>query len=253
MQITPLTYEGPGFLITSCIPVATSKEFLGIHFQPDAHSYRFFLSSNLVEEKEERLHIYYAIDYLQRHKVVIPILNDEHGKMFQANPAIATVIVNILQCNLSAHTASLYYEAKALELLTLVHERISLAEISPLGLKLSPGDIEMLEKARDILVSDFENIPIIKQLARKVGTNDFKLKKAFKQHFGSSVFAYVQDVRLENARKLLVETDHPITDIAYMTGYNHCNNFSVAFKRKFGVGVKFYRDQKERELSINSS
>ncbi|HEX7457723.1 MAG TPA: AraC family transcriptional regulator [Ginsengibacter sp.] len=115
-----------------------------------------------------------------------------------------------------------------------------------MGVK-APGfsnDIEMLEKARQILVSDFENIPTIKQLARKVGTNDFKLKKGFRQYFGSSIFAYVQDVRLENARKLLMETDHTITDIAYMTGYDHCNNFSVAFRRKFGVGVKGFRKQK---------
>lgn len=217
---------------------------MGIHLQEHNHSFRFFLSAGATEKKEGKLHIFYTSNHPQWLPVIYPFLNSQKDlfqKWWHCTQGMASVMMDILQGHRFNGAAGLYYEAKALELLTVTIDRVSVNENADSTLKLTPYDIEMLEKAREILISDFENIPTIKQLARKVGTNDFKLKKGFRQHFGNSIFAYVQDVRLQNARKLLMETDHTITDIAYMTGYDYCNNFSVAFKRKFGVGAKEMR------------
>lgn len=158
---------------------------------------------------------------------------------YTCDPEMTILITMIMNCRFSAEAAIIWYDAKVSELLTLALERVSSTQKATM--KLSKYNVEMLHKAREILVSDFENIPTIKQLARMVGTNDFNLKRGFRQLFGNSIFAYVQSVRLERARELLMETDYSITDIAYMTGYDHCNNFSVAFKRKFGMGPKYFR------------
>ena len=247
MQLPPLDYTGNGFLITtSQIPSdleSPNKDFgLWLQIQPSRHSFCFMLSEDKEESIQPVLHLFYSNEYLKEHGHAFPLISEflEAGitdvlkKYRNCTLSMATAIVTTLNCNLS-YGREPFYEGKALEILALALDRVTAPNPTASLLKLSPDDIEMLESARTILVSDFENIPTIKQLARKVGTNDFKLKKGFKQHFGTSVFAYVQAVRLDDAKQQLIETDLPVHDIAYMSGYAQPQNFAAAFKRKFGI------------------
>ncbi len=53
--------------------------------------------------------------------------------------------------------------------------------------------------------------------------------------FGTSVFGYLNDHRMEIARKDKKKNDALLTDIAYNTGYSSLAHFSNAFKKKFGL------------------
>jgi len=92
-----------------------------------------------------------------------------------------------------------------------------------------------MQEARRLLLADYEHRLKIRKLARKLGTNDFKLKKQFKAVFGVGIFECLQSERLEKAKELLASGEHTVTEIAYMTGYEHPRNFSSALKRSFGV------------------
>ena len=79
------------------------------------------------------------------------------------------------------------------------------------------------------------------ELARQVGMCDYNLKRGFKEAFGTTVFGYLRDRRLEKAQQLLLEQKMTVASVARAVGYDSPTSFTTAFKRKFGVGPKAYQ------------
>lgn len=63
----------------------------------------------------------------------------------------------------------------------------------------------------------------------------------FKKETGEKFIDYVLKVRLEHARKMLVDSDDPIQSIAERVGYTHVLSFHRAFKKIFGFPPGEYR------------
>jgi AraC-like DNA-binding protein len=97
-----------------------------------------------------------------------------------------------------------------------------------------PTDKEIAEKARTIIVSDLSQYDSIPALAKKAGTNAFKLKKVFKKYYGMTVFAFSRQERMEKAKELLRETNYTLQTIGELVGYSEGNNFQTAFKAVAG-------------------
>lgn len=99
---------------------------------------------------------------------------------------------------------------------------------------LSQDDINKIHKAREIILEKIDDPCSLIELARLSGINDFKLKKGFKEVFGTTVFKYLFDERMERSKTLLLEEKLTISEIAFMIGYKNPAHFTAAFKRKFG-------------------
>ncbi len=151
-----------------------------------------------------------------------------------ATPEMMSGIRQILQNNYSAAVRKSFLESKVIELLILAVDKAEQNKFEK-TISLTPYDKERIEEARMLLLNTPEAYESVIALARKVGINDFKLKKGFRQLYGCSVFDYLQQVRMQKAKILLEETLIPIADIAYMSGYNDPPNFTAAFKRQYGL------------------
>lgn len=76
------------------------------------------------------------------------------------------------------------------------------------------------------------------------------LCRRFTAQIGVSPIRYLNDLRVERSRELLVETDMTVTEIAEALGYSGIHYFSRAFKRKMGISPQGYRDQRKNALCI---
>jgi len=65
-------------------------------------------------------------------------------------------------------------------------------------------------------------------------------------HLGMAPMEYLRKLRFERAAELIRKADLPISQIAYMTGFNDSHYFSKAFKKEFGLTPSDYR-QSSRE------
>lgn len=83
--------------------------------------------------------------------------------------------------------------------------------------------------------------PGLVEVARRVGTNEKKLTELFRQRFGMTIFEYLVDLRLETARRQLVATATQIQLIAAQAGFGTASDFSRAFRRRYGVAPREYR------------
>jgi AraC-like DNA-binding protein len=103
------------------------------------------------------------------------------------------------------------------------------------GNNLRQDEIGKLYALRNHLEQHFLDEMSLPQLARICTLNEFKLKKGFRQLFGTTVFGFIQQLRMEYSGKLLRDTRTSIAETASIAGYQHAHHFSSAFKKHFGV------------------
>jgi AraC-like DNA-binding protein len=112
--------------------------------------------------------------------------------------------------------------------------------------RLVAREVERMHEARDLLSSRLDSPPTLAEIATAVGTNDFALKRNFKAVFGQPVYSYMLSLRLAQARRLLLDTSMSVKEIAAAVGYVHCNHFSTAYRRAYGVSPGSFRKTPRR-------
>ena len=103
---------------------------------------------------------------------------------------------------------------------------------------ISQEELEIASRAKAQLLESFDAPPTIEVLAHLCATNESKLKKVFKKVYKSTIYAYVQRLRLEEANLLLREEMMTIGEICKKVGYKHQGHFSKLFFKTYGVYPK---------------
>jgi AraC-like DNA-binding protein len=149
--------------------------------------------------------------------------------------AMHRVVLNLLDCPYSGMMQSLYLETKVMELIVLKLSQTACEDDLDKGAsKLDRQEVDRLWYAREILCRDLENPPTLSQLAHTVGTNHCQLNIGFRKLYGTTVFDYLRQQRLIEARRLIQEEGANVTEAAFGVGYNSISSFSKAFSRHFG-------------------
>ena len=148
------------------------------------------------------------------------------------SPAMYSIIAQMQQAPYTGSLKGLYLEAKAIELFLLQVQELDRERP---GVNLSAGDIERLHFIRETMTKRFGHPWSIALLAREAGLNQMKLKTGFKALFGTTLFGYLADIRMEEARRLLQEEKLSVGEVADRIGYQHPHHFTTAFGRRFGV------------------
>lgn len=81
----------------------------------------------------------------------------------------------------------------------------------------------------------------LKDLALKAGLNEYALKKGFPLLFGISPYGYHTQLKMERARRLLLDTQLPVLEIAYELGYTQSSSFGHEFRKWWGVSPGAFR------------
>jgi AraC family transcriptional regulator, transcriptional activator of the genes for pyochelin and ferripyochelin receptors len=158
-------------------------------------------------------------------------------------------IQHLLDCPYTGRMKELYMENKAIEL--IVHklaQTVSANDKRETPIKIELHETDRIRRARDILCRDLETPPRLSDLAHAVGTNHSRLNLGFRELYGTTVFGYLRQKRLVEARRLLEIEDANVTEAALSVGYNSISSFSKAFSEYFGLQPMMCR--KKRFISI---
>ena len=63
----------------------------------------------------------------------------------------------------------------------------------------------------------------------------------FKKYIGMSCIQYINNLRLDNASKLLTTTNKTIMEISLDVGFDNLSYFNKLFKRKYNMTPKAFR------------
>jgi len=83
----------------------------------------------------------------------------------------------------------------------------------------------------------------LERLAREAGLSAFHFSRAFKRSTGFSPSHFLIRMRMDQARRLLRETNKSIVDVSLEVGYSSPSHFAQLFRREVGVSPREYRDQ----------
>lgn len=141
------------------------------------------------------------------------------------------IIYDIMNCSRSGHMKQLFLEAKIIELFM---KQVEQTESATHATRMKKRDIERVRAAKTVLEKNpFESFTL-KSLAHKVELNDYKLKKGFRDLFGTTVFNYLNELRMTLARQMLLDENKAVYEVSEVLGYSEPHHFSAAFKRTFG-------------------
>jgi AraC-like DNA-binding protein len=155
-------------------------------------------------------------------------------------PAQLYVVLNqLFTVTLSENAEKLYYHGKVLEILGLYFsEKKPNTENCPF---LNDQEtVRKIKNAKEYLLKHADAPPALKALAKIAGLNEYQLKMGFKEIYGTTVFGYLLDHKLDHARVLLDSAKYQVNEVAYQIGYTNPSHFIAAYKKKFGITPKKY-------------
>lgn len=121
----------------------------------------------------------------------------------------------------------------------IMMERVFI-ELGRCEVKINKG-YTYVNKAFKFIQSNYYEDLNVMIIAKEAQINKSYLQELFNEVFGCSVMEYVGRVRLDYAKRLLINTDKPVTDIGFDIGFNSRQNFALSFKRSFKISPMQFR------------
>jgi len=149
-------------------------------------------------------------------------------------PEISSIVQRLSTSDGGDFHEQLLLESKVIELLALQISQFELVQNNPAPTPLKQTEMEKMHEARAILISNTGEPLSLKSLALRVGTNEFNLKRDFKMLFGHTVYGYLNQYKMEQAKLMVMENEFTIAEISVKVGYKHATHFTSAFKKYFG-------------------
>ncbi|PKL15907.1 MAG: hypothetical protein CVV49_19040, partial [Spirochaetae bacterium HGW-Spirochaetae-5] len=110
---------------------------------------------------------------------------------------------------------------------------------------LISGDIKKkMDSICEFIKEHFAESLNRENLASAVDMNHDTFSRMFNQHTGKTLGDYINELRINEAKNILAETDTPITRICHDTGFDSIRTFNRAFKKFTGTTPGEFREGK---------
>ena len=93
----------------------------------------------------------------------------------------------------------------------------------------------------DYLMTHYREEIDLKKLAGLVNMAEGSLCRFFKMNVGTSIFEYLNKIKIDFACKLLMDPDIGIVDVCLDSGFNNLSHFNKQFRKNTGVAPSQYR------------
>lgn len=114
-------------------------------------------------------------------------------------------------------------------------------EPSPLSSSLKAFHLGTVEKAKNYILTHFEQNISLQQLSDHCCVSLFHFSRVFKAVMKMSPHQYLSEIRLNHAKILLESTQDAVSSIAMQCGYNSLEHFASAYKMRYRSTPSAYR------------
>lgn len=109
---------------------------------------------------------------------------------------------------------------------------------------------QRLERARSVMHVRFADPLDLEAVAREAYLSRFHFAREFRRLFGVTPHQYLTQRRVEQAKRLLLETDKSVTEVCMSVGFSSLGSFSTMFQRRVGHSPNNYRRAIVQSLGI---
>lgn len=207
---------------SSCVNALDTLSLFNFQFSPNYLS-QFAGSGKEKSKKEHVLSFTYSTSFV---------------KLFPVCPRQRTTLSALLERNYTGTMENIFINSKIHEILLysmdcLIEEKNR--EVFTCRFLADDAGLDKIQQAKDILLENLDTPITIKELSKRVAINECYLKKGFKEVFGTTIFDFYQQQRMDHAKYLLYQKGLSVTDVAAILGYSTISHFSAAFKKQTGI------------------
>lgn len=221
----------------------------------------FFINSNVMDMKKSAVpgqrvleinHIFHPV-FLSGHfksrfdkKYLAPVINNHQIEVYiikRGRPVADKILSNLWQLkelqsyeNMEFQTRNILSETWLLLLEELrtnydVHKSVK---------------AEQQDRIRTMLAfihTHYKDKITVAQIADAAGISEREAMRSFRSSLNQSPIEYLIAYRLHEAKKLLRNSDLPITDICYQCGFSESSYFGKAFRKAYGITPREFRSR----------
>ena len=110
-------------------------------------------------------------------------------------------------------------------------------------IQLNKKQADAVKEIHYLLTQHVKERLTINELAQRGGLAATTLKRCFKEMYGKTIFQYMQEYRVSEAARLLIEGEGSIMEIAARVGYENSSKFAKAFQKFTGLTPSVYRQK----------
>ena len=158
-------------------------------------------------------------------------------------PEAAVALRQLRASDPSGGAAKAYYEGKLLETLSIVMQWGQNQMWFSGADRIRDWEFNSLHEISSYLKQNYAGPVSLSMLARLACMSRNKLTYGFKHVFGMTITEYIQTLRMERAKELLLDSDWDIGAIANAVGYKLHRSFSEAFKEATAFTPSEFRKQ----------
>ena len=201
-----------------------------------------------LDDLEETLNRFFGTREFDRKQMFADVLDAESCICFPANEMLENIFTGLQQ--IPEEYAD--YHRKLLTLQAV----IALLDVRD-GRKTShryfSGDTaHKVHEARKLLGCDLGSELSVETLAKKIKLNRTTLQQVFRQMYGMSIYEYRTQVRMQEAKNLLLQDQLSVTEIAGQCGYSNASKFAACFRRITGMTPGEWRRNNVIAVSDNT-
>lgn len=111
-----------------------------------------------------------------------------------------------------------------------------------------PNHLERLQPAIDFIHQHFREKITLEQIARAAHMSVSRLCHLFQERMQTTVIAYLNEMRISWAKRLLATTDWTCLKIGYESGFENLSYFNRTFKKLTGLTPRQFREQNRKNV-----
>ncbi|MBA2623106.1 MAG: helix-turn-helix transcriptional regulator [Chthoniobacterales bacterium] len=170
------------------------------------------------------------------------VFSDKQAAVVSIPQAMGTeqrsLVTSLLQPPVPKAAQSLWYQSKALELMS--HFLFAPKDPELFCMRQKRVARDRVERTKELLARDIANPPTLEALGQEVGCSPFYLSRIFSREAGLTIPQFLRNLRMERAAALLRGGRHNVTEAAMEVGYSSLSHFSKAFCETIGCCPALY-------------
>ncbi len=168
----------------------------------------------------------------------------ELREVYQENGALIQQLgLALLAADAQEHAGRLYIDSLKQTLLLYLLENYG---VNPVSIAAMRGGLSGYKWRRvgEFIRENLENDLSLAELASVAELSPFHFIRVFRQRAGMTPQQYLMRQRVERAKQLLAESDLPLVEIGFRTGFKNQSHFTTLFRKFTAVTPKIWRESK---------
>lgn len=168
----------------------------------------------------------------------------------QLNIQFSTPYVDVIDQEIAFFEAvfeKLMAESERDDYLTLKNSHAGITYLFALISRLASSSKAMphpvLTGFRNLVCSDFSRVLTIEDCARSLKISTQELNAFCRHNLGVSAKQYQLDLKITEAKRLLIYTTYPTSEVAHCTGFEDTSYFARIFKKKTGASPTHFKEK----------